>query len=98
MNSGGTKRKLNLALAIIGQPQVVLLDEPTCGMDPAARRAAWRAIEAMRCTILLTSHRYAAFLCCACQNKIFLYAVLIMYTCLRSENFCSAKAMKQECT
>merc|ERR1719365_454231 len=57
--SGGNKRKLNLALALIGRPKVMLLDEPTTGVDPAARRKMWETINAIRrsgTSIILTSH------------------------------------------
>jgi ABC-2 type transport system ATP-binding protein len=57
--SGGQHRRLDLALALIGDPEVVFLDEPTTGFDPAARRAAWgvvRALKDMGKTVLLTTH------------------------------------------
>mmetsp|Transcript_3325 Transcript_3325/g.10183 ORF Transcript_3325/g.10183 Transcript_3325/m.10183 type:complete len:488 (-) Transcript_3325:183-1646(-) len=57
--SGGNKRKLSTAMALVGRPPIVLLDEPTTGLDPLARRALWRALtEAMRKgqSIILTSH------------------------------------------
>ncbi len=57
--SGGQKRRLDLALGLIGDPEVLFLDEPTTGFDPAARRAAWNVIRSLRTlgkTILLTTH------------------------------------------
>jgi len=57
--SGGQSRRLDLALALVGDPEVVFLDEPTTGFDPAARRAAWDTIRGLRAlgkTILLTTH------------------------------------------
>jgi ABC-2 type transport system ATP-binding protein len=57
--SGGQKRRLDLALGLIGDPEVLFLDEPTTGFDPAARRAAWEVIRSLRSlgkTILLTTH------------------------------------------
>jgi ABC-2 type transport system ATP-binding protein len=57
--SGGQKRRLDLALALVGDPELIFLDEPTTGFDPAARRSAWRAIEALKemgKTVLLTTH------------------------------------------
>jgi len=56
--SGGMKRKLSLAIAFIGSPSVVFLDEPTSGMDPYSRRFTWEVIRkrAMSCTVLLTTH------------------------------------------
>ena len=55
----GNKRKLNVALALIGRPKVMLLDEPTTGVDPAARRKIWETINNIRksgTSIILTSH------------------------------------------
>ena len=57
--SGGQKRRLDLGVALIGNPELVFLDEPTTGFDPAARRAAWDMIRSLRSlgtTILLTTH------------------------------------------
>ena len=57
--SGGQRRRLDLALALVGDPDLVFLDEPTTGFDPAARRGAWRLVEKLRGlgrTIVLTSH------------------------------------------
>ena len=57
--SGGQKRRLDLGLALIGDPDLIFLDEPTTGFDPGARRAAWETIRSLRAlgkTILLTTH------------------------------------------
>src|SRR3954452_10594663 len=57
--SGGQRRRLDLALAVIGNPELVFLDEPTTGFDPAARRAAWAVIDELRdtgTTVFLTTH------------------------------------------
>ena len=43
--SGGNKRKLSVAIAIIGNPPIILLDEPSAGMDPEARRFMWQVVE-----------------------------------------------------
>jgi ABC-2 type transport system ATP-binding protein len=57
--SGGQRRRLDLALALVGDPDLIFLDEPTTGFDPAARRGAWQLVENL-CelgrTIVLTSH------------------------------------------
>lgn len=57
--SGGNKRKLSAALALMGRPRVVFLDEPSTGMDPAARRFMWgviRDVAASGCSVMLTTH------------------------------------------
>ena len=57
--SGGQKRRLDLALGLVGDPEILFLDEPTTGFDPAARRAAWAMIRSLRefgKTVLLTTH------------------------------------------
>ncbi|KAM4530271.1 phospholipid-transporting ATPase ABCA3 isoform 1-T1 [Odontesthes bonariensis] len=56
--SGGMKRKLSIGIALIGDSKVVMLDEPTSGMDPSARRATWDLLQGERRdrTILLTTH------------------------------------------
>ncbi len=57
--SGGQKQRVMFALALVGQPRLLILDEPTTGLDPAARRGLWRAIERRReqgLSILLCTH------------------------------------------
>ena len=57
--SGGQRRRLDLALALVGDPELIFLDEPTTGFDPGARREAWQLLERLRAigrTIVLTSH------------------------------------------
>ena len=57
--SGGQRRRLDLALALIGDPELIFLDEPTTGFDPAARRTAWKTIRSLKDlgkTVLLTTH------------------------------------------
>jgi ABC-2 type transport system ATP-binding protein len=57
--SGGQMRRLDLALALVGDPELIFLDEPTTGFDPAARRNAWEAIRSLKelgKTVLLTTH------------------------------------------
>lgn len=57
--SGGERQRLGLAMALVGRPELLLLDEPTAGMDTHARHAAWRLIEEVRgdgVSVLLTTH------------------------------------------
>ncbi|CAL9491109.1 ABC transporter ATP-binding protein [Streptomyces pilosus] len=57
--SGGQRRRLDLALALLGDPEVLFLDEPTTGLDPEGRRETWELVSALRdrgTTVLLTTH------------------------------------------
>jgi ABC-2 type transport system ATP-binding protein len=57
--SGGQRRRLDVALALIGNPELLFLDEPTTGFDPSARRAAWEMVAGLRAlgmTVFLTTH------------------------------------------
>jgi ABC-2 type transport system ATP-binding protein len=57
--SGGQQQRLSLAMAVVGRPELVFLDEPTAGLDPQARRATWDLIKALRAdgvTVVLTTH------------------------------------------
>ncbi len=57
--SGGQRRRVDLALGIVGKPELIFLDEPTTGFDPSARRRSWDLIDRLRSlgtTILLTTH------------------------------------------
>ena len=57
--SGGQLRRLDFALALVGDPELIFLDEPTTGFDPAARRNAWETVRSLRAlgkTVLLTTH------------------------------------------
>jgi ABC-2 type transport system ATP-binding protein len=57
--SGGQKRRLDLGVALVGDPELVFLDEPTTGFDPSARRTAWELVRSLRAlgkTIVLTTH------------------------------------------
>ncbi|XP_074604127.1 ATP-binding cassette sub-family A member 17-like [Brevipalpus obovatus] len=74
--SGGNKRKLSLAIAVIGGPAVILLDEPTTGVDPASRRKIWTTLvglrDATKISIILTSHSMTE--CEALCNRIAIMA------------------------
>ena len=57
--SGGQQQRLGLAMALVGRPEVVFVDEPTAGMDPAVRRTTWELLEEVRAdgvTVVLTTH------------------------------------------
>src|SRR5690242_12636844 len=57
--SGGQQQRLGLAMALVGRPEIVFVDEPTAGMDPAARRTTWELLEELRAagvTVVLTTH------------------------------------------
>ncbi|WP_319804538.1 ABC transporter ATP-binding protein [Nocardioides malaquae] len=57
--SGGQQQRLGLALALVGRPELVFVDEPTAGMDPQARRSTWELLEELRSdgvTVVLTTH------------------------------------------
>lgn len=56
--SGGWQRRLSIALALVSQPEILFLDEPTLGLDVLARRELWRVIEALKgkVTVILTTH------------------------------------------
>jgi ABC-2 type transport system ATP-binding protein len=57
--SGGQQQRLGLAMAIVGRPEIAFVDEPTAGMDPAARRTTWELLEELRTagvTVVLTTH------------------------------------------
>ena len=56
--SGGNKRKLCLAMALIGRPKIIYVDEASAGVDPGARRAMWRAIksEGANSAVVITTH------------------------------------------
>ena len=57
--SGGQQQRLSLAMAVVGRPELVFLDEPTAGLDPQARRATWELVEELRddgVTVVLTTH------------------------------------------
>lgn len=60
--SGGNKRKLSTGIALLGEPAVIFLDEPSTGMDPVARRLLWDTVARARESgkaIVITSHRYS---------------------------------------
>ena len=59
--SGGNKRKLSVGIAIVGNPPIILLDEPSAGMDPEARRFMWSVVEKIsqrdkKSAVILTTH------------------------------------------
>lgn len=75
--SGGNKRKVSAAISFLGRPSVVILDEPTTGMDPAARRYLWTVIKKARdagMTIVLTTHRLVPHLIDDNRDSIFCFS------------------------
>ena len=75
--SGGTKRKLCTAIALVGDTPVLMLDEPTAGVDPAARQFLWTTIVKLiqeGRSIVITSHR--------CEEKDSIYWIIIMWIVL----------------
>jgi ABC-2 type transport system ATP-binding protein len=54
--SGGQQRRVDLGVGIVGRPELLFLDEPTTGLDPAARRRIWAVVEASGATVFLTTH------------------------------------------
>ena len=56
--SGGMRRRLSVAMACIGSPDILILDEPTTGLDPASRRQVWEVIENIKTdrSVILTTH------------------------------------------
>ena len=61
--SGGNKRKLNVAQALVADPPIVFMDEPSSGVDPASRRKLWKIIRSVQRNgqaVILTSHRYSS--------------------------------------
>ncbi|MBK3554947.1 ATP-binding cassette domain-containing protein, partial [Streptomyces sp. MBT61] len=57
--SGGQQQRLSLALAVVGRPELVFLDEPTAGLDPQARRSTWDLVRELRAdgvSVVLTTH------------------------------------------
>lgn len=73
--SGGTRRKLSTALALVGRPALIFLDEPTTGMDPGAKRFLWDAIRSLQrdlhCTVVLTTHRFLIIVKLIETNSLF---------------------------
>ena len=69
--SGGWQRRLSIAMALITQPQVLFLDEPTLGLDVLARRELWSVIEKLKgkMTIILTTHWYHGERCTVCRRN-----------------------------
>jgi ATP-binding cassette subfamily A (ABC1) protein 3 len=65
--SGGNKRKLNVAMSLVGNPPILFMDEPTTGVDPAGRRKLWNVIKKIKKhgqSIVLTSHRLVSSIVC----------------------------------
>ena len=64
--SGGNRRKLSTGVALMGNPSIIFLDEPTTGVDPVARRLMWNTLSQLRdsgMTLILVSHRFVGLEC-----------------------------------
>ena len=96
--SGGTKRKLSVGIAMIGGPPLLILDEPSCGLDPSARHKLWTVIKRARSAniaILLTSHSMEE--CAALCNRLGTVLTCYFKNCLNldlngSSNNCVRKS------
>ena len=78
--SGGNKRKLNTALALIGDSPIIFLDEPTSGVDPVARRNLWGVLTNVQKSgqsVVLTSHRYVKIMKIPIQGMLIFYYSLL---------------------
>lgn len=90
--SGGNKRKLSLAMALIGSPKIILLDEPTAGVDPSARRRIWTTLNDARnrrgCSVILTSHSMQE-----CENLCSRISIMVAgsFRCLGSTQHLRSK-------
>lgn len=86
--SGGNKRRLSLGIALIGLPDVLLLDEPTTGVDPKARRIIWNILSRVRelgTALVLTSHSMDE-----CEALCTELAIMV-YGGLFTNDYCSLK-------
>ena len=102
--SGGNKRKLSTAIALVGDPPIVFLDEPTTGMDPVARRQLWNTLVGVResgQTIILTSHRSEG----SCTVRIVSYAayetwglIYVRVSFIVSDNLCNPLVICFSCS
>ncbi|KAB7500312.1 ATP-binding cassette sub-family A member 3, partial [Armadillidium nasatum] len=89
--SGGNKRKLSTAMALVGQPSLIFLDEPTSGVDPASRRRVWEAIRSATRngqSVILTSHSMDE--CESLCSKIIILATGVI-RCVGTPKYLKAK-------
>ncbi len=99
--SGGQRQRLGLAMALVGRPELVFLDEPTAGLDPHARRTTWELVEDLRAdgvTVVLTTHymdeaeRLASYVYVVDQGRVITSGTPHQLTSARSRNTISFQA------
>ena len=99
--SGGQQQRLGLALALVGRPELVFLDEPTAGLDPQARRTTWSLVEDMRrdgVTVVLTTHnmdeaeRLASYVYVVDHGRVLTSGTPRELTSARAQNIISFQA------
>lgn len=100
--SGGQQQRLGLAMAVVGRPELVFLDEPTAGLDPQARRATWELIEELRAdgvTVVISTHymeeaeRLATQVFVVDHGRVLTSGTPLELTAVRAQNMISFQAL-----
>jgi ABC-type multidrug transport system ATPase subunit len=103
--SGGQQRRLSLAVSLIGNPKVVLLDEPTTGLDPANRRRVWKVLQQQKrtSTIIMTTHSMeeadllADSIGVMSKGQIQVVLILVTFNLLSNSKICSEENNQKSC-